>query len=116
MLLLVDRNIATIAMTELFEDRSLALVAFLALSFLTLGFFLKQYLRLRRIPGPFLASLTDFWLAYKFWSGNDFGQITTDLHHKYGPVVRVGPNRVIFSSASTIPVIYRTTDVMPKAS
>lgn len=109
-------HIAAMDTKDLFMGHSLALVAFSALSFLALGLLLKQYLRLRRIPGPFLASLTDLWFVHEFWSGKGFGKITTDLHHKYGPVVRMGPNRVIFSNASAIPVIYRTTDVMPKVS
>ncbi|KIW69659.1 hypothetical protein PV04_05523 [Phialophora macrospora] len=102
--------------TELLGGYSLALTALSALSFVVFTVLLKRYLHLRHIPGPFLASLTDLWLTHKFWSGEGFGQITSDLHHKYGPVVRMGPNRLIFSHASAIPVIYRTTDVMPKSS
>ncbi|KIW74712.1 hypothetical protein Z517_11482 [Fonsecaea pedrosoi CBS 271.37] len=88
----------------------------LALSFWTVAFFLRRYLRLRHVPGPFLAALTDFWFVYRFWTGTNFAQLTTELHDKYGPVVRLGPNRVIFSKPSAVPVIYRTTDVMPKSS
>ncbi|KIW89008.1 uncharacterized protein Z519_10493 [Cladophialophora bantiana CBS 173.52] len=100
---------------DLIWSHSLAFAA-PALSLLIVTFFLKRYLRLRHIPGPFFAAFTDFWFAYKFWTGTTFARLTTDLHQKYGPVVRLGPNRLIFSKASAIPVIYRTTDVMPKSS
>ncbi|EXJ67069.1 uncharacterized protein A1O5_09715 [Cladophialophora psammophila CBS 110553] len=100
---------------DLIWSHSLAFTAS-ALSLLTVTFFLKRYVRLRHPPGPFFAAFTDFWFAYKFWTGTTFARLTTDLHHKYGPVVRLGPNRLIFSKASAIPVIYRTTDVMPKSS
>jgi hypothetical protein len=101
---------------DLLRGYSLAFTAFSALSLVAFTVLLKRHLRLRHVPGPFLASLTDLWLTRKFWSGEGFGQITTDLHRKYGPIVRLGPNRLIFSNASAIPVIYRTTDVMPKVS
>ncbi|ETI29498.1 hypothetical protein G647_01951 [Cladophialophora carrionii CBS 160.54] len=95
---------------------SLAFTAFAALFFVAFTVLLQRYLHLRHIPGPLLASLTDLWLTYKFWFGEGFAQITSDLHRKYGPIVRMGPNRLIFCNASAISVIYRTTDVMPKVS
>ncbi|KIY02570.1 uncharacterized protein Z520_01035 [Fonsecaea multimorphosa CBS 102226] len=100
---------------DLILSHSLAFTAF-ALSLFTVTFFLKRYLRLRHVPGPLLAALTDLWFAYRFWTGTNFDRLATELHQKYGPVVRLGPNRLIFSKASAIPVIHRTTDVMPKSS
>ncbi|OAP58934.1 hypothetical protein AYL99_06231 [Fonsecaea erecta] len=91
-------------------------LAAVASSLLIVAFFLKRYSRLRHVPGPFLAAFTDLWFAYRYWTGTNFARLTTELHHKYGPVVRLGPNRLIFSKAAAVPVIYRTTDVMPKSS
>ncbi len=85
----------------------------LAISSLFLRFFL-QYWSLRHIPGPVLAKLTNFWLARKFWNLENFPDIAVELDRKYGPVVAYGPNRVLFSDASAVPVIFNTKDVLPK--
>ncbi|KAI0408257.1 cytochrome P450 [Xylaria palmicola] len=52
---------------------------------------------LRSIPGPFLASCTRLWKIRSTISENtQWDHI--ELHKKYGPVVRIGPNEVSFSS------------------
>jgi hypothetical protein len=50
----------------------------------------RNYLRLRQVPGPFLAQFTDLWRS---WSQNSprFGDKMLELHRKYGPLVRTGP-------------------------
>jgi cytochrome P450 len=56
-------------------------------------------------PGPFWASITDFWGAKAFWSGQH-PYILTELHQKYGPVVRFGPNRLSFTSQDAVNTIF----------
>ncbi|KAI0115580.1 cytochrome P450 [Nemania sp. FL0031] len=52
---------------------------------------------LRSIPGPFFASCTRLWKLRSVVSENTQWD-HVDLHRKYGPVVRIGPNEVSFSS------------------
>ncbi|KAI0418341.1 cytochrome P450 [Xylaria grammica] len=52
---------------------------------------------LRSLPGPFLASCTRLWKIRSTVSENTNWE-HVDLHRKYGPVVRIGPNEVSFSS------------------
>ncbi|KIY02977.1 uncharacterized protein Z520_01442 [Fonsecaea multimorphosa CBS 102226] len=60
---------------------------------------------LRNIPGPPVAAYTKFWRLYDVYKGH--AHITAiDLHKKYGPVVRIGPNHVSISDPTLIPVIY----------
>jgi hypothetical protein len=64
-----------------------------------------RYRKLRSIPGPKLAALTDFWRAYN----QNFGSFTsklTRLHDEYGSLVRVGPNTVSASNAAAVSTIY----------
>jgi hypothetical protein len=65
----------------------------------------QRYWRLRGIPGPYLASVTDFWrLRIQY-----FGPILptlVDLHRKYGTVVRIGPNKISVSGAEHVKTIY----------
>lgn len=50
------------------------------------------------IPGPFLASLTRLWHLYRIVKGR-VSQDTLELHDKYGPFVRIGPDEVSVSHA-----------------
>ncbi|KAI8944121.1 cytochrome P450 [Xylaria longipes] len=52
---------------------------------------------LRSIPGPFLASCSRLWKIRSTISENSQWE-HIDLHKKYGPIVRIGPNEVSFSS------------------
>ncbi|KIW10224.1 hypothetical protein PV08_11185 [Exophiala spinifera] len=98
--------------TQLFgSSTALACYSFL-LIFVALK--LRQFLALRHIPGPFLASLTDFWFLYVMRLG-DYKKQSLELHNKYGPLVRYGPNRVLFSDVEAISVVYGTKAPFQKA-
>ncbi|KAI8716989.1 hypothetical protein NCS52_00993900 [Fusarium sp. LHS14.1] len=51
---------------------------------------------LRRIPGPFLARITDLYFLPSTFKC-DRVYVLRRLHEKYGPVVRVGPNEISLS-------------------
>ncbi|KAK9414373.1 putative Cytochrome P450 [Seiridium unicorne] len=75
----------------------------------------RSYTRLRHIPGPRLAALTN--LVRRSWviTGNAH-EIHTDLHRKYGKVVRFGPNAVMVSQPGVIEKIYGFKNRFQKAS
>ncbi|CAK1357512.1 Pisatin demethylase [Cercospora beticola] len=75
----------------------------------------SRYHALRHIPGPRLASITDLWAAWRVFRGEYYMDVVAELHSKYGPVVRTGPNRVSFASPDAIADIYGTSYVYPKA-
>lgn len=60
---------------------------------------------LNKYPGPFLASLTDWW---RFW--DVYGQrpeVTLQkLHAKHGDIVRLGPNVLSFADPAVLKSIY----------
>lgn len=60
---------------------------------------------LRKVPGPWYAAYTKWWLAYKTWQGIRAYTIH-DLHMKYGPWVRISPGEVSISDPSAIVPIY----------
>ncbi|KAL8991777.1 MAG: hypothetical protein Q9169_007657, partial [Polycauliona sp. 2 TL-2023] len=66
---------------------------------------IKSYLRLRHIPGPFLASLTNLPRLSWVYS-NHAGHIHTALHRRDGPIVRFGPNMVSVADPAEISTIY----------
>lgn len=60
---------------------------------------------LRKVPGPFLAKLTGKWLEYKDHSGIRTATLHK-MHQKYGPVLRIAPDEVLFSDPAVIKEIY----------
>ncbi|KAH7160421.1 cytochrome P450 [Dactylonectria estremocensis] len=60
---------------------------------------------LRKVPGPFLARLTRYW-EYHMVKRGDSNLEYIRLHKKYGPVVRVGPNRYSVSQPADVKIIY----------
>ena len=58
-----------------------------------------------RIPGPTYTILTSLWLMKQEFGSNRRPYIH-QLHQKYGPVVRLGPNEVSFTSLEAIKEIY----------
>ncbi|KEF55246.1 uncharacterized protein A1O9_08900 [Exophiala aquamarina CBS 119918] len=60
---------------------------------------------LRRVPGPFLASLTRLWKVKTIFTARQ-ELVLLDLHRKHGPLVRIGPNEVSVSDPQALKVIY----------
>src|SRR6266487_4971875 len=52
---------------------------------------------LNKIPGPWYSLYTDTWLMLQEFSSKRRTYIHA-LHQKYGPVLRLGPNEVSFTS------------------
>lgn len=69
---------------------------------------------LAKFPGPFLASISNLWKVYECYT-TDFPRRMCAVHEKYGPVVRVGPNDLIFNQPEAIPGIYKMGRKMPKS-
>ncbi|KAF3761754.1 hypothetical protein M406DRAFT_50315 [Cryphonectria parasitica EP155] len=60
---------------------------------------------LNKYPGPFLASLTDWWRFIDVWGRRP--EVThIKLHEKYGDVVRLGPNTLSFADPVALKAIY----------
>lgn len=73
----------------------------------------RTYWRLRDVPGPFWAKLTDLerWSWVKTFRSHE---IYEKIHEDYGNVVRVGPNMVSISDPAAIPAVYPTRPGFPK--
>ncbi|KAJ5921752.1 hypothetical protein N7454_009226 [Penicillium verhagenii] len=60
---------------------------------------------LSKIPGPWYTRFTSLWIKYQEFTANRRESIHK-LHQIYGPVVRLGPNEVSFTSLDAIKEIY----------
>jgi len=86
-------------MLALISSVLVAAVAIVASTYIT------SYLRspLKQYPGPFLAKFTDWW---RLSHALDAHTTQIELHKKYGPVVRIGPNCLALSDAGLVKTIY----------
>ncbi|OJJ73108.1 hypothetical protein ASPBRDRAFT_40730 [Aspergillus brasiliensis CBS 101740] len=66
-------------------------VAVLLLALLTFFGALRNYSRLRAIPGPSVAGWSDFWRIC-VRNKSHYGRRLSSLHRQYGAVVRLGPS------------------------
>lgn len=60
---------------------------------------------LRTVPGPFIARFTSLWELFVTATGKGH-EWYASLHERYGPIVRVAPNRFSFSGLEYIDTIY----------
>ncbi|MCJ1424479.1 hypothetical protein MMC29_002367 [Sticta canariensis] len=60
---------------------------------------------LRHFPGPFWASVSDFWKLY-FCLTKETHTRGIKLHDRYGPVVRLAPNLLAFNDPKLLPIVY----------
>lgn len=69
---------------------------------------------LAEFPGPFLASITDLWQVHQYLTFKQPYNLT-NLHEKYGPFVRYGPDKLSITSGDAISLIYQKgAKSMPK--
>ncbi|GIZ49862.1 hypothetical protein CKM354_001288000 [Cercospora kikuchii] len=70
---------------------------------------------LRAFPGPLTARFSYAWRLHFSWTSiHDFPK-WPEVHEKYGPVVRIGPNSLAFASAQAVQDIYSTARNYPKS-
>lgn len=78
-----------------------------ALAIALVAYLLKNYFNhgLNKYPGPFLASLTDWWRFVDVYKRRP--EVThLKLHAKHGDVVRLGPNVLSFADPKALKSIY----------
>jgi hypothetical protein len=74
---------------------------------LVVGYLARSHFNhgLNRYPGPFLASLTNWWRFFDVY-GRRSELTHIKLHQKYGDVVRLGPNVLSFGNPMAVKQIY----------
>jgi cytochrome P450 len=92
---------------------SAGLLLLVVVASLTTARLLQSYLRLAKIPGPFLARLTDLW-RFRAQNSRGYAARLVELHKRHGNLVRLGPNHISVSDPSAIPIIYSTNPVWLK--
>lgn len=60
---------------------------------------------LRKVPGPFRASITKLWIFLK-QRGYQRPLVDIELHRRFGPIVRIAPNEVLISSPKAFRTVY----------
>jgi hypothetical protein len=68
---------------------------------------------LANVPGPKMYAATKWWMVWTNFT-NTRTKTIHELHQKYGPVVRIGPNELVFSGEEPMKVIYGAGTVFSK--
>nr|AVY05537.1 cytochrome P450 monooxygenase [Nodulisporium sp.] len=68
---------------------------------------------LSAIPGPLSASFSNLWKVLAVYR-DEMPQRNIAAHRKYGPVVRIGPNHVSFSSPGALQIIHGSRQAYSK--
>ena len=90
------------------------LAIILGLSIVFYVVYQRFFHHLARFPGPFWASVTEFWKVYNVWSLRA-PEMMQELHDRYGQIVRIGPNDLSFTSRDAVATIYKSGRSMPKS-
>ena len=80
------------------------IILLFGVSVLYLGFTRYRH-GLRQVPGPFVASFSNFWRLYIVWK-EDMPWTSIRLHQRYGDLVRIGPNAVSVGSPEGLKIVY----------
>lgn len=87
------------------ESRVYVLFSILAILVLYKLMHNKYCQGINHIPGPFLASFTDFWRLFLVW-GRRAERTHIHLHEKYGDCVRIGPKTILVADWDAVKQIY----------
>ncbi|KAK9772684.1 putative Cytochrome P450 [Seiridium cardinale] len=83
----------------------LVIVFIFILSSLVKGLYNITLHPLSRIPGPRLAGFSPIWLLFHTFSLRKC-EALHDAHARYGPIVRIGPGKLLISSSPDIKSVY----------
>ncbi|THV01322.1 cytochrome P450 monooxygenase [Dendrothele bispora CBS 962.96] len=98
----------TLSTDELLSSISLQTIAISGLAALLLVHlipWLVDRYNLRAYPGPFIAQFSDIWMGWVALRGRR-SVLVHELHHKYGPFVRIAPNHLSISVPEALSVVY----------
>ncbi|KAH8807907.1 cytochrome P450 [Xylogone sp. PMI_703] len=98
------------AYTDYLKNLSTSQIILLGISFVVSFIVLQAVIKaavspLRHVPGPFWARFSRLWYWQAVWRG-DFEKTNIELHKKYGPIVRIGPNDYSIDDPKAIKTIY----------
>lgn len=94
------------SLSDFVFDHAFAIVgAFVVLYFVLCAIYQLCFSPLCDIPGPWYAAVSDLWLTTHVLRLQQCRTIHA-LFEVYGPVVRVGPNKVAFNDLSTTKNVY----------
>ena len=93
---------------------SISLVIF-SVYFVTVAAYRLFLHPLHSVPGPWYAAISIFWITTHILRLRRCRAID-ELVQKYGPVVRVAPNEVIFVDVPTLKVVYGVSSKLDKTA
>ncbi|KAJ5596154.1 hypothetical protein N7450_002612 [Penicillium hetheringtonii] len=93
--------------SNLIDHLLLFITAFFAIYCIGLIIYNRFFHPLAKYPGPFLASITDIWQLCQFLTLKQPYKLT-ELHAKYGTIIRYGPDKLSITDEDAIKMVYQT--------
>ncbi|TFK47010.1 cytochrome P450 [Heliocybe sulcata] len=95
------------ALAWLSDSRNLSVAALSCIFFYVIvnAIYQLAFSPLNAIPGPWYAAISDFWLTTHVVRLQQC-KVVQQLFDQYGPVVRVGPNKIVFRDITTMKSVY----------
>ncbi|EKM60141.1 uncharacterized protein PHACADRAFT_206323 [Phanerochaete carnosa HHB-10118-sp] len=99
-------DLATTSLRAVFPARpALMALSLFATYVLSLAFYRLFLSPLASIPGPWYAAVSGFWITTHVVRMRQCRTVQ-DLFDTYGPIVRIGPNKIAFCDAGTMRSVY----------
>jgi hypothetical protein len=92
-----------------------SLCAFFIVVYVAQAVYYCWFHQLSQVPGPFLARFSQAWRNIRYFKGT-WLQDVTELHEKYGNVVRIAPNELSFVDRDALRTLYGHGKVSQKVS
>lgn len=97
---------AILSSVSWFSHNFLLATSFIAFTYILIRVIYNLFLSpLSDIPGPWYAAVSDFWITTHVIRLRQC-KVVHELFEAYGPVVRVGPNKIVFRDTSTMRSVY----------
>lgn len=102
-------------MQSICDPTLVSISMWLLIAILVYLLFIRYLTGLRHIPGPFIASFSNWWKIKAAWQ-EQMPQRNIALHKKYGSLVRIGPNMISVDDPAAMNMIYGFKPIYQKAS
>jgi len=101
----LSRNMSLYSLSWLTHNISIVAASFILFCIVLRVIYQLVFSPLSAIPGPWYAAVSDFWLTTHVLRLQQCKTVDK-LFQVYGPVVRVGPNKIVFRDVTSMRSVY----------
>ncbi|KAK7538241.1 putative cytochrome P450 [Phyllosticta citribraziliensis] len=100
-----DITLLAASPADALRDLAVGIASFLASLTTSIVLYRAFFHRLRKIPGPFAARISNWWIVSRIAKTQQMQIELQNLHRQYGDYVRTGPRDLSIADASALPIV-----------